>query len=101
MRSVREKGLIDHATFPRYHTLPHVTMNHTLIPSMITVRLSNLEFTLTGHYVARRRNSTFTPACQGGQRESLCAGAGESLLRQERDCGGVCGNGNSLISMEF
>ena len=39
MRSVREKGLIDH-TFPRYHTLPHVTMNHTLILSMITVRLS-------------------------------------------------------------
>ena len=78
-------------------------MNHTLIPSMITVRLSNLEFTLTGHYVVvRRRNSTFTLAWQGGQRESLWGReSGESLLRQERDCGGVCGNGNSLISMEF
>ena len=95
MRSVREKGLIDH-TFPRYHTLPHVTMNHTLIPSMITVCLSNLEFTPTGHYVARRRNSTFTLARVRAERVGR-----ESLLRQERDCGGVCGNGNSLISMEF
>ena len=82
MRSVREKGLIDHATFPRYHTLPHVTMNHTLIPSMITVRLSNLEFTLTGHYVVRRRNSTFTLACPGREsRERVLTAAGKRLRR--------------------
>ena len=82
MRSVREKGLIDH-TFPRYHTLPHVTMNHTLIPSMITVRLSNLEFTLTGHYVARRRNSTFTLARVRDResRERVLTAAGKRLRR--------------------
>ena len=82
MRSVREKGLIDH-TFPRYHTLPHVTMNHTLIPSMITVRLSNLEFTLTGHYVARRRNSTFTLARVRAERVGRESGESPYCGRKE------------------